>query len=288
MPGILGVMSLTTRSFSLRLIAWFLFAGPLGYVAYITAVVTHEIIGHGCTAWLLGGTFSGFAILPDGMGWATAWSPEHQNVVLAAGIVACTLVGILLLAVALRTAHPLPRTALLIFVVCMFEDALPYGFWNCCFVRPPGDFGRILLDLDSELLRWTLVSVFGAGYVVLVVWSTVLIFRCLESTVGPLSCGRAALIAWPFFGVAAALTWFTFDWNQLIQEIGRLPQYVGAGLQLAVAPLLVAVRREKVARVEIARRTWALSIGTAWFASLALILTLALWLRHGVSWSVSV
>lgn len=277
-------MVVSRRRFILGLVAWFAFLGPLGYVAYITAVIVHEIIGHGVTAWLLGGEFTGFVILPDGMGWASAWSEDHHNIVLAGGIVVGTIFGLTLLWLGCRTRNLLSRAALLLFAECMLQDAAPYAFWNSLFVRPPGDFGRILLDLDNPALRWAMVVLFGAIYVVTTVLLAVMLYRCIESNLGPFSKARAMLLAWVFFGLGGAASWFGFDWNQLIEGVGSLPQWVGAGLQLAVAPLLVAVTREEVAPVRISRRTWGVAISASVLACLMFVLALTFWLKNGVAW----
>ncbi len=277
-------MSSSTKTFSLRLLLCFAFAGPVGYVAYISAVAIHEILGHGLTAWLLGGRFEGFALMPDGMGWAAAWSDKHQNSVHAAGVVAGVLAGLIMLLLAVRLAHPLARMACLLFAICSFEDATSYAFWNSLFPRPPGDFAKILLDVHSELLRWSLVSGFGLAYLASTIGLNVMLFRCMESILGPLSRKRAILIAWVFFGLGGGAAWFGFDWNQLIQDIGRVPQFVGAGIQLAIAPLLVAVRRHAFASATVSKRCWVFSIGGAWLTTAVLVILLVAWLRHGVSW----
>jgi len=277
--------ALTSKAFARRLSACISFVAPLGYVAYIASVAIHELVGHGCTAWLLGGQFTGFALMPDGMGWADGWSPEHENVLLAGGVISGIVFGAMFLVAAVTVAHPLWRVSLLLFSICCFEDAAPYAFWNSLFPRPPGDFGRILLDLNSESVRWTLIVVFGTIYVGATVWLNVLIFRCFESILGCLGKRRAILIAWLLFGLGGGLSWFAFDWNQLIEGVGRLPQYTGASLQLSVAPLLVWIRQRDVECVDISRTFWTYSIVAAWLVCIGLVVTLAVWLRHGVSWA---
>ena len=277
-------MEIPRRRYLLGLAAWFAFLGPMSYVAYITTVIFHEVLGHGVTAWLLGGEFSGFTILPDGMGWASAWSEDHNNIVLAGGIVVCTIFGLTLLWLGYRTRHLLARATLLLFAECMIQDAAPYAFWNSLFVRPPGDFGRILLDLNNPALRWALVVLFGAIYVVTTVLLAVMLYRCIESHLGPFDRARAILLAWVLFGLGGAASWFGFDWNQLIDGVGRLPQFFGAGLQLAVAPVLVAVTRKTITPVKISARSWGIAITTSVLACLILVLVLVFWLNSGIAW----
>ncbi len=272
------------KTYGLRLLLCVAFASPVGYVAYISSVAIHELFGHGVTAWLLGGTFQGFALMPDGMGWAAASAPKFENTVLAAGVVAGMVFGIVMLLLAYRITHPLARMACLLFAVCSLEDATPYAFWNSLFPRPPGDFGRILLDLQYEWLRWLLVVGFGAAYVATSIGCSVAIFRCFESLLGRLTKVQAIIWAWAF-GLGGAIAWFGFDWNQLIQGIGRLPQFAGAGLQLAIAPVLVATRAKDPGTVRVSNRCWVVSIASAWLTAGLLVAVLFLWLQHGVSWN---
>lgn len=278
-------MLLSTKTYVLRLLLCVAFASPLGYVAYISSVAIHEILGHGVTAWLLGGNFQGFALMPDGMGWAAVSAPRFENAVLAAGVVAGMAFGIVMLLLAHQFTHPLVRMTCLLFAVCSLEDATPYAFWNSLFPRPPGDFGRILLDLQSEWLRWSLVLGFGAAYVAASVGLNISIFRCFESLLGRLTKIQAIILAWVFFGLGGGIAWFGFDWNQVIQDVGRLPQFVGAGLQLAIAPILVATREKEPAPVSVSNRCWVVSIASAWLTAGVFVAVLFLWLQHGVSWN---
>lgn len=222
--------------------------------------------------------------MPDGMGWAAAWAPGHGNIVLAAGVVAGVLFGIVLLLLAFWFVHPLARMTCLLFAACTLQDAIPYAFWNSVFPRPPGDFGRILLDLQLDWVRWTCVIAFGAAYLAATVGCSVALFRCFESILGRLTKLQAIVLAWLFFGLGGGLACFGFDWNQVIQDIGRLPQYVGAGLQLAIAPLLVAIRKKKLEAIEVSPRCWTAAITISLLAAGVLVVVLLLWLQHGVYW----
>jgi large-conductance mechanosensitive channel len=245
----------------------------------------HELLGHGVSAWLLGGTFEGLALMPDGMGWAAAYSPDHPNLVLASGVIAGVAFGLLMVSLAYNLVHPIVRLTCLLFATCSLQDALPYAFWNSVFPRPPGDFGRILLDLQSEALRWLLVIGFGIAYLAASLGCNLALFRTVQSVVGRLTKTQAAVLAYGVFGIGGGITWFGFDWNQLIEGIGRLPQFVGAGLQLATAPLLVAICKHDAQQITVPARVWTVAIATAWFVAAALIFVLVAWLQHGVYWS---
>ena len=84
-----------------RTAALVLFALPLLYVAPILSTAVHEILGHGLSAVLLGGEFSGFALKWDAMGWAYSHLPADapaadQIVQLASGVIATAVCGALL------------------------------------------------------------------------------------------------------------------------------------------------------------------------------------------------
>lgn len=279
------VEALATKQFACRLTLLVLFVVPTGYIAYIGAVAVHEVLGHGVVAWLIGGSFYGFALMPDGMGWASASSPEHENVVLAAGVVVGALAGSVAFFVARRQRHPLVRVAFLVFSASSLLDALPYVFWNSVFPRPPGDIGRILADVHVDSLRWALIVTSGASWL-LATWITnAAAYECCERILGPVSRRRATFFALTFFGLGPAATWFGFDWNQLIEDVGQFPQYVGATLQLTVVPGLLLTKRTPLASSAVSPRCWTFAIGGAWVVAGILLAVLVLWLRHGVSWS---
>ena len=88
----------------MKLVAFLL---PLGYLGLLLAVVVHELVGHGLVALALGGTFRGFTIHWDAMGWAAVSPPAVDGVwrhvaILSGGIMATTIVGSALLVYAGR------------------------------------------------------------------------------------------------------------------------------------------------------------------------------------------
>jgi hypothetical protein len=225
--------------------------------------------------------------MPDGMGWAAAEAPKHQNFVLAAGVISGTLFALVMALLAYRVAHPLARLLFLLFAVCSFQDALPYAFWNSVFPRPPGDFGRILLDLQDEWLRWTCVFGFGFAYLAATVACNIAIFRNLQSILGATTNAHIAIVAYGLIGLGGGVAWFGFDWNQVIEDVGRIPQFVGAGLQLAMAPLLMAVRRREIAST-VSPLGWTLAIAAAWVTAAISLVVLLFRLQHGVYWAAKV
>lgn len=272
------------RTFSTRVFLLAAFLAPLSYVASISSVATHEVLGHGCTALMTGGTFTGFTILPDGMGWAQCESHDHPLVVFAAGIVVEVVAGLVFLLVALVLSSPLARLALLVFSIMAFTDGLSYGFWNTLFACPPGDMGRILsaAPLDGTG-QHGLTLAFAVAWLAATFGVLLLIWRCLEQFLGSLTRVRAITASTLFLGIPGVVYWSTFDWNQLIEGVGALPSVCGACLQIAVCLWLVWMQRRQVTLVTVDRRTWIAALATSWMACAGLLAVLLGWLRHGVT-----
>jgi hypothetical protein len=275
---------LDTRAFAPRALLWLLFLCPLFYVAYITNVVVHEAVGHGVTALLCGGQFSRFDIHLDGMGYAYAWSHDYPNLVSAAGVLAEIAVGLPLMALALLDRRSaLRRAALAVFATLFLVSAGSYGFWNTYYPRPPGDWGRILDDLDSPTLRLALVVGFGLLYAASSIAGSAILFRALEDHLGPLYRWRLVAVL-AFFVTAGIALNFLLDWNQLIENVGRVPQYGGAYLQLAVSLVLPLWLRPDLHPAPIPSRRWILPIAASWAACGAIVLGILKWAARGISW----
>ncbi len=270
--------------FLIRFLALAMLLGPLSYVASISSTAVHEILGHGLTAWLLGGTFSGFVLLPDGMGWAYCECKEHWVAKLAAGMAAAGAVGLLLLAVCIAIRRsPLARLSLLVFAMMLLLDQVSYGFWNALFPRPPGDLGRILAGLQTgPAVRCGLAGALGITWLTTTFGACLMMWRSLEDILGRLDRGRALLTAAVFVAGPGVAYWLAFDWNQLIEGVGYLPAVTGACLHALLPAPLIALRRNDVSPVVISPRRWAVWLWASWIVCASLIAMLLLWFRHGV------
>ncbi len=106
---------------------WFslwLFA-PAAWALYFVgdrfAVLVHEVVGHGFTAWALGGHFEGFAVRLPG-GFSYSWLPDgapptHELIHRAGGHVSALLTGLAFLALerpAARRGHATGRLVCLV------------------------------------------------------------------------------------------------------------------------------------------------------------------------------
>jgi hypothetical protein len=84
-----------------RAVRLIFFILPIVYVSEILGTTIHEVLGHGLSAVLLGGQFSGFIVKWDTMGWAFADLPSgapvtHHILNLASGIIVTTVCGAIL------------------------------------------------------------------------------------------------------------------------------------------------------------------------------------------------
>ena len=272
------------RDFYKRLGVLVLFGVPAIYLGNILNVFIHEVVGHGLTAVVLGGEFRGFVIHHDGMGWALAFS-QHERLVWATGPLSGLILGLLCMTVALRSGVSI-HLRLLFFIAggIALVNECSYLFFNAVFPRPPGDIGRILLSFDSASLRWALILVTGVGFVSCMIILNVLVLRFIEEVAGPLSRIRALLVACVVLGVIGAGVQFAFDWNQLIVDVGRLPQLVSAGMQVAVIPIALRFRRYTRRHGPEPLRDWLPSIRLVWIAAGLVALVTEFLLSKGIIW----
>lgn len=218
------------------------------YGTMLLAVTIHEVIGHGLVALALGGHFEGFEIAWDGMGYATAYAddgapPWHELMVLAGGVAATTMFGVLSLALSRRhAAGSLFRPLYLAISLNCLLDGIPYIFWNSMYPVPAGDIGRILHECGSPVLRWTLVGLSGPAMVAAVFLPNKLLFDTLSArflTDPQSTVLHATFLATAFIALPNAFGWLLFDWNQLAPGIGLLPNLIGILLSLLVAAWLL-------------------------------------------------
>jgi hypothetical protein len=283
-----------TDSFRIRLGLLMLFCIPLAYVGMILAVAVHEVLGHGLAAWLVGGTFAGFVLQWDSMGWAYVEAQDgapasHEIVILSAGILVTTLVGSLLLALAIGLRERLfMRLAASIFSVCFLLEGLPYLFWSAlCPTLPLGDPARIIELSASQTIRWTFVAT-GAVLTVAATFIPVAVpFRAAEGWLasgGPLSQRRRFVALLLLVVVPAATSEFLFDWNQLVPGIGLWPPVCGTGLFVAASGWLYYRPPSEVdVRLPLSTAIW--PVVGSWSLAVGVVVAVILWLSDGVTWS---
>jgi len=220
-----------------------LFLAPVAYISLILSVATHEIIGHGLAAVALGGTFHGFKLELDGMGWASIDLPSGASTIdniicLAAGVTATTVTGLVLIAVSYHIRKRLGiRLSLLILSFMCLMEGIPYIFWNSYHPVPPGDIGRIIalwrsVGFPGEIgIRIFLLAVSGIMFCISTFFLCALLLQGIEEAVlaGKRFSPQARFwILLLFLVIPGPAAWFLFDWNQLAPGIGLLPCIVGA------------------------------------------------------------
>jgi hypothetical protein len=281
-----------------RTIVLALFVLPIAYVAGILSVAVHEIVGHGMSAVLLGGKFTGFVLKWDAMGWAYCSLPFNasltQNVFhLASGVIATTICGGILLGLVFlfRKRTDVQLVLLVVSFICLM-DGIPYVLWNSYHPVPPGDFGRIILllcdqqDPESSIARWVLLVLGALLFAGTTFYFCTAVFMRIEELIlnGDQFDGRSRFLAL-FFLIAlpGSIGWFTFDWDQLAPGIGVLPEVVGALSVVTMAVLLFWYRPKSKHEGPVQPIAWR-HITMSWTCLIATIMALALWFAGGVKW----
>lgn len=271
-----------------RLALLVLIAVPWSYVCIILSVVAHEIIGHGLVALAVNGEFDGFAVMPDGMGWASATGGDHPCVMLTGGIVTTTLLGAAALAVVMSrrlVGQPLTRMLLIVLALMMLLEGLPYLFWNSLVPRPPGDVAQVFaIAPPSAVVRWTLVAVSGVAMASSVWLGSLALWRAIEGIIGAMTRRlrvTVAVVAIAAPGVAYNLS---FDWNQIIDGVGYTPSIVNAILHVGAAIGIIRFRSGAALPVDVRGRTmWGAAIAM-WVLAAAVLAVVIGWTQHGISW----
>ncbi len=278
--------------FTRRLAVLAAFLMPIGYVGIILGVVSHELLGHGLTAILLGGHFEGFVIKSDGMGWAIAYpaqgAPEwHDSVIWAGGVAATMVVGLVLLGLGILCRRSLWLcTSLIILAQETLLDSAAYTFWSALYPGTVGDAARIVELTGSGVVQGLLVAL----GVTLTVTATVIPFKLLldaaESWLtagGYFTSSQRAVVIVVLFLVPVGGGYYDFDWNQLIEGIGYVPAHANLLLVLPTAlALWIWPRRWMPSSTHAESAGFAITI--AWSAGLMTVLVTAMWLSYGVSW----
>lgn len=254
-----------------RVIALALFLLPIDYIAEILSVAIHEILGHGLSAIILGGNFSGFILKWDAMGWAFCVLPpaaplSHHIFHLASGIIAEIICGAIVLGLSFQFRKRTDIQLVVLVVSFIFLiNGFSYLLWNSYHPVPPGDIGRIISLLsgqqssEASAIRWILLVMgilFFAG-------TTFYFYRAIFMRIEELLLnrgqftGKSRLLALFFFLVLpSSISWFTFDWNQLAPGIGLLPCVVGALSVMVMAAILFWYRHRLIRKEHIYPVTW--------------------------------
>ncbi len=276
-----------------------LFLLPIGYVAEILSVAIHELVGHGLSAVVLGGSFSGFILNWDGMGWAFCDLPStapvtHQILHLASGVSAEIAGGVALWGlISFFRTRPDVQVALLVASFVCLIDGISYILWSAYHPVPPGDIGQIIwlssptCPPETSVIRWMLLVLGASLFAGTTFYFCIAIFMRIESLVsrgGQLAGGPRLLALLVFLVLPGSAGWFVFDWNQVAPGIGRLPCAVGALSVIAMAGLLFRYRPRFQEGGSGHSVSWRHAV-VSWTGLVVTALALALWFKDGVRWN---
>ncbi|MBN2131997.1 MAG: M50 family metallopeptidase [Sedimentisphaerales bacterium] len=281
-----------------RAVALVLFALPLLYVATIFSTAVHEILGHGLSAVLLGGEFTGFALRWDAMGRAFSELPAdaptaYQIICLAGGVIATSLCGALLwgLTVVFRR-RPELQLVLLIGASILLVDGVSYVFWNAYHPVAPGDIGRIIAlcggpeSPEGTIVRRALLLAGGPLLLGVTFCLGIAAFVRMEALIlekGQFKGTSRLFALFLLLALPGSAAWLLFDWNQVAPGIGIVPNVVGTLSVCAVAVVLFWYRpawKHADPVPTITRRHLVLS----WTCLLVTAASLLLWFSDGVRW----
>lgn len=288
------------KSFARDVVLFVLWMIPIVYLAMIAAVMMHEVIGHGIVAAALGGTFSGFGIRPDAMGWASidiiALTPLRQATVFAGGAVVTTMMSILFFVLGYRWRNRFFCAATLwVFAFAFLCDGVPYFFWDSIYQGVIGDPSAILrlYPLEGMRIAWIIgsgligvASILGFNHLMLTHT-----FRFLNASQQNRPRG-VVVLASALFGIQS-LAWLSFDWQQLIPvtDIGILPYVVPIALTasalggIAFRVLQRATKAGGPAEtggVDKVAIFWKAPLLSAWGAAIFVVIIIVAWFQFGV------
>jgi len=284
-----------------RTIRLALFVLPIVYVAEILGTTIHEVLGHGLSAVLLGGQFSGFTVKWDTMGWAFADIPVEAPVTyhilhLASGIIATTLCGAILWGlVFLFRRRPDIQLVLLVGAFIFLIEGIDYIVWNSYHPVLTGDVGKIILFSQvlefpgSAVLRWVLLITGALLFAGTAFYFCTSIFVRIEALIlgeGQFTGKSRILALFLFLALPGAYEFLSFDWNQVAPGIGRVPNVAGALSIITVAAVLFWYRTRLKNVNSIPPITWR-HIAISGTCLLVTVAALALWLNEGVIWQVT-
>ena len=275
-----------------------LFLIPIVYMGEILAVAVHEIAGHGLAAVALGGTFDGFVLKWDGMGWSHSTLPAdasaiHEILHLAAGVVASTATGTALLLVAYVVRRRVgARLCVLILSWACLMEGIEYTLWNSYHPVPPGDIGRIMIWWNAAefphatTIRISLLVASGIMFLTATFVLCALTFQGIEQALlaGDRLPPRARFwILLLFLAIPGGAIWFMFDWNQLAPGIGRLPCIAGAASMVISAAVLYRISLTPNSELPGMIPTWR-DLLASWGSLCVIIALMFFWFQHGVYW----
>jgi hypothetical protein len=282
-----------------RAVGLAIFILPIAYVAEILSVAVHEILGHGLSAVALGGTFSGFVLKWDAMGWASCALPapaplSHQVLYLASGVIATTVCGAGLYGLVFLFRKRVDiQLVLLVASFISLMDGISYVLWNAYHPVPPGDIGWIVVLCSDprvpeiSAVRWVLLVISALLFAGMTLGLCTSVFVRIEALVlqgGQFRAKSRVLALLLLLALPGSVGWLTFDWDQLAPGIGLLPDVAGVLSVITVATLLFWYRPKLAQGTGGYVITWC-HVTVSWIGLIGTLVALALWFEDGVRWN---
>lgn len=230
----------------LKLLVLVVFLTPAGYVSVVLTMSIHEVLGHGLTAILLGGSLDGFVVNWDGTGLAQItlknMTDFEKSVVAMAGIFSTIIAGVLFLKVGTtKSLTYFGRLAALIIAMECLVGGTVYLFWNAAFEVGAWDV-TIYLDIyDAPVLKWFLILIGGVLMVGSLVAVTAFLYRAImewlddgfepepfQRIIPLLLLGFIHISRWATFG----LLWDIGPWAILVMTILTVAILTGIHMKL--------------------------------------------------------
>ncbi len=264
-----------------------------------SSVLIHEAVGHGLTAWAVGGTFDGFSAGWGGDGVAFAFAPPGappwKDLAVRAGGVVVVLLGGIACFIGARRARPgsVRGLALVITGAVWSMSTIESVFWCAWTNDLPSDTMQVLSIVagdDPAVVESAriAVSVVAGAIGVVVQWACLRSFiRRVEASFGGdpgLSAPRAAVVLLTMYGLPAVAGAYVADFvhggGVGISAAGHAAALISVGIGL-----MTWWRRAVPHPVPVNLR-WRDVIFAA-VAVVAVAIAIHAWFRDGVRWSRS-
>jgi hypothetical protein len=280
----------TGKSHVINALQILIFSLPVIYIGIILAVFVHEVLGHGLTAFLLGGQFKSFSILLDGMGYASIDVVKLSNLkivlILLSGAAYTTGFSILFLILSLAFWQKTFLSAAFLYLAfASLLDGVPYLFWDAIALGGVGDYSLIWMLNPNSTARIALIALCGSLMFFGIVFFNFLLFKYWGgwmAEVKPFPAKWKTVLCLILFSLQAA-GWLSFDWNQLIPGIGVLPSAVAIVLTIIILTFLSIFYKftdDRPSQDYGSHPKRAISL--AWFFCIALAITIIIWFQNGV------
>jgi hypothetical protein len=228
-----------------------LFCVPVAYLGLIITVAVHEFGGHAFVGFSMGVPIENVVLLPDGMGWVEYGQHDiplsnfQKFLISVSGVALTTLFGLIFVFLG-RLFYQKTALALFLFIFGLnfILDGVTYTFFNSLVPAPPGDLNYILTLYPEYRMMFVYAS--GLLLCLSLFYVNYWVFKILESYVhnGQVLSRIKQLILLGLMFVVQSALFLVFDWNQLIEGAGQLPNKISVSL-IAIILLMIYLINKK-------------------------------------------